>query len=242
MKVQAFVVHLKRATARRPQAERLLAELPVEGMLIDAVDGLALSEAELAGYLEGLHRPRYPFALRRQEIGCFLSHRRVWQEIVDRNVDFGLVVEDDVRLEPGFAAALDFSMRNALISDYVRFPRRLRGEKAREVVASNGNHQLLCPRPAGLGTQAQLVGREAARELLRFTERFDRPVDTTIQMTWQHGVRVLCIRPIVIEEVDHLFGGSTTQGKSRRLKDTVLREFNRALYRAKVRGRLFREA
>jgi hypothetical protein len=31
-----------------------------------------------------LHRPRYPFALRAAEIGCFLSHRRAWREILDR--------------------------------------------------------------------------------------------------------------------------------------------------------------
>jgi GR25 family glycosyltransferase involved in LPS biosynthesis len=241
MKIGGFVVHLKRAAARRSQADRLVAELPVRSSILDAVDGLALTEAEAAVYQPNLHRPSYPFGLRRQEIGVFLSHRKAWRAIVDEGLDFGLVVEDDVRLEQSFPLALTFVTEHAHTGDYVRFPRWARAERGAEI-AADPRHSIFLPRVAGLGAQAQLVGRMAARRLLAFTETFDRPVDTTVQMTWLHGVRVLCARPVVIEEIDHLVGGSVTQGKSRLWRDILGRELKRAAYRTQVRISAWRGA
>ena len=38
-------------------------------------------------------------AISNGEIGCALSHRRVWQQIVDKNIDYALVLEDDVIID-----------------------------------------------------------------------------------------------------------------------------------------------
>ena len=96
--IEAFIIHLARAKARRPQVERILSACPVPAHVIDAVDGRALSTEELqAAYTRrSLHAPRYPFALSVGEIGCFLSHRKAWQAILDAGLDAGLVIEDSV--------------------------------------------------------------------------------------------------------------------------------------------------
>ena len=31
------------------------------------------------------------------EIGCFMSHYNIWQDMVDRNLDTVLILEDDIR-------------------------------------------------------------------------------------------------------------------------------------------------
>ena len=36
------------------------------------------------------------------EIGCFLSHFRVWEQQVERELNEVLIIEDDVRFEPNF--------------------------------------------------------------------------------------------------------------------------------------------
>ena len=80
IRAEAFIIHLARAEARKPQVERLAATLPLPINVINAVDGLALGDREIeAAYRRHLYRPRYPFALRKAEIGCFLSHRKAWQ-------------------------------------------------------------------------------------------------------------------------------------------------------------------
>jgi GR25 family glycosyltransferase involved in LPS biosynthesis len=92
----------------------LKASLPLPVNIIDAVDGLKLSDGEISAvYRKNLHRPRYPFELGKAEVGCFLSHRKAWQEILDRGLDAGLIVEDDVAPdEKAFSEAMAVASKN----------------------------------------------------------------------------------------------------------------------------------
>ncbi|WP_159591628.1 glycosyltransferase family 25 protein [Chelativorans xinjiangense] len=238
MKAEAFIVHLARAHGRARQVERLRQSLPLPVTVIEAVDGQTLPEEKVAEvYKPRLHRPYYPFPLRISEVACFLSHREAWQAIVDRKLDAGLVVEDDVEIDPSrFADVLDLALAHAGRGDLVRFPKKARGEKGR-VAAHSGSARLIAPRHPRLGMQAQIVGRDAAKVLLAFTHVFDRPVDTTVQMQWLHGVRVLSAMPVAIREVAEELGGTTVQGKGKPFAEVLAREVRRAIYRAAVRAR-----
>ena len=91
-KVEAFVIHLARATQRRAQVERIVAACPLKTRVLDAVDGRAMSEDERAAvYRADLHEPRYPFRIGPGEIGCFLSHRNAWQTMLDEGLDASLI-------------------------------------------------------------------------------------------------------------------------------------------------------
>ncbi|NMG40596.1 glycosyl transferase [Chelativorans sp. ZYF759] len=237
MKVEAFIIHLPRATARKPQVSKLAAALPMEVSVVEAVDGMELGDAAIAShYVRQLHRPRYPFALGRGEIACFLSHRKAWREIVERGLDAGFVVEDDVDVETAeFGPTLDLALAHMNPADVVRFPRKA-DDGLGPLVASAGSSGLRTTRRVGLGMQAQLVGREAAISLLSFTEVFDRPVDTTVQMQWKHGIRILTTRPIAIREVAGELGGTTAQKRGpKSLTEKLSREILRARYRFAVR-------
>lgn len=234
---EAFVIHLARAAARRPQVDRLLAMLPMPATVIDAVDGSRLSESELNTVVtQRLHRPYYPFQLRPQEVGCFLSHRRAWAAIVDRDLEAGLIVEDDVDFElEDLRPLLDFVLGAMGPGDYVRFPYRHRYLSGR-VKAKHGSFSLIQPYVVGLGTQMQVVGRDAAERLLAATARFDRPVDTTMQMFWLTRVRMLTAQPLVIREIAGTLGGTLVQKKhAQPLSRTLSREVSRAFYRLRVR-------
>jgi GR25 family glycosyltransferase involved in LPS biosynthesis len=230
--VTAFVIHLRRATKRGEHVRGLIERLPVKAEIIDAVDALDMSNTDIdAVYKRSLHRPHYPFELRVSEVACFLSHRKAWQTIVDRNLDAGLVIEDDVDVDDaGFAAQLTLALEGMKSGDYIRFPCWSRGEKGREI-AKEGVNSIIAPELPGLGMQMQLVGRDAAKALLAATERFDRPVDTTIQMRWLHPIRVLSARPITIREIDFNLGGTVVQGKNKTLLGRLGREILRPYYR-----------
>jgi GR25 family glycosyltransferase involved in LPS biosynthesis len=236
--VEAFVIHLGRATQRRPQVEKLLTELHLPAGIVDAVDGNALSREEIAAvYRRKLHRPRYPFDLRPTEIGCFLSHRKAWQAILDRELDAGLIVEDDVAVDGAlYPRLLAFALANLGDKDVVRFPYRGYTDKG-SVVAREGDLTLAEPRTIGLGMQMQLVSAGAAAALLDATEIFDRPVDTTIQMPGVKGMRVLVARPTAIRQIGHLLGGTVVQKTRKSAGEIVSREIGRALYRSAVRLR-----
>lgn len=234
MRIEGFVIHLARAEQRRPQVEKLRQMLPMPVHVVDAVDGQKLTQAEIdAVYGRKLHRPHYPFDLRAGEVGCFLSHRNAWREIVRRNLDAGLIVEDDVEVDAGLLQRiLDLYAGTFEPSDYLRFPQKL-NEKG-EAVASAGGITILEPVVPGLGMVLQLVGRDAAAALLAETERFDRPVDTTIQLR-RNGLRLLSSRPACVCEISARIGGSVIQKKGKGFAEIISREVRRAIYRAKMR-------
>lgn len=239
MRVEGFVIHLARATQRRPQVEYLRARLPMPVHVVDAVDGRAMTPAEIdAVRRPALYRPHYPFALGAGEVGCFLSHRKAWREIIERDLDAGLVIEDDVAVNvDGFMRVMNVVQEIAGPADFVRFPRRLRGENGPTVGRGEGNCVVIEPRTPAFGMQMQLVGRDSARKLLAATEVFDRPVDAILQMRWLHGSRILSTRPLVIREIAQDLGGTLVQAGRRGLIETIVREVRRPLYRGSVRLR-----
>ena len=95
------------------------------------------------------------------------------------------------------------------------------------------NISIFEPTLIGLGTQAQIVKYDAARQLLERTERFDRPIDTYLQLRWKHRVRVLTVWPNGVREHSSSLGGSLI-GKERSSRDRLRREVLRPLYRAKL--------
>ncbi|MGB3387904.1 MAG: glycosyltransferase family 25 protein [Pseudaminobacter sp.] len=236
MHAEAFIIHLARAQKRRPQVDALKSSLPLPVHVVDAVDGAAMTDKQVATvYRREIHRPRYPFELRKAEIGCFLSHRKVWREIVDRQLDAGLIVEDDVEVDAKlFPAVLAMALANIRPGDFIRFPRRDGTDKGARI--GGEETRMLCqPLQAGLGTQMQLVGRQAAIELLKATERFDRPIDTTLQMRWLSNARVLAAMPVCIRQIDHLLGGTVIQQKAKPFSEVLSREVRRTWYRLSVR-------
>lgn len=239
MRLEGFVIHLARAEQRRPQVETLRDTLPIPVHVVDAVDGRAMTPGEIASvYRPRLYRPRYPFALGPGEIGCFLSHRRVWREIVERNLDAGLIVEDDVAVDTAsLGRLLDLVATAAGPADFVRFPQKERGEAGPVAARGESGALLIEPVTPAFGTVMQIVGREAAARLLALTETFDRPVDVLLQMRWLHGVRILSARPLVTAEISRELGGTLVQSGRRGLLGTVKREIQRPLYRSIVRLR-----
>ncbi len=234
MSLIGFVIHLPRAEARRPLAEALVAGCGVPARLLQAVDGAALPEAEVARvYRPGLHRPAYPFALRRGEIGCLLSHRAAWAALLESEAGAAVVLEDDMEIVPDlFAEALALARRNLGAIGYIQLQTRpVPGVALDREGAAMLYHPALTP----LRTAGQVVGRAAAQALLAATERFDRPIDTLLQMHWLTGVRLGAISPSGLRDRTLETGGSTIQGAKKPLGEKIAREWKRARYRRAIR-------
>jgi len=92
-KVPVFVISLARAEDRRSAIRRHLESYGIEYEIIDAVDGFKLADDDANRLLA----PGY--ALHRGAIGCYLSHVKVYEEIVRREIPVALVLEDDARLD-----------------------------------------------------------------------------------------------------------------------------------------------
>jgi GR25 family glycosyltransferase involved in LPS biosynthesis len=229
--MRSLIIHMPGDTKRAPNVQKLLGILPTP-QVMDAVIGReVMDRVQMRG--GDLHRPVYPFPLSAGEVGCFLSHRRCWQHILDEDLDYALIVEDDLAIDAEhWAQAMTLVTDNADADSFFRLPAKRREASAR-TIATHGEAKLFLPKVVGLQTVAQVVGKHAARRLLDASEVLDRPVDTFLQMHWIHGQQIHTILPNGVSEITSELGGSTIQKKSRP-NNKLGREFKRAVYRAQV--------
>ncbi|MFX0546377.1 glycosyltransferase family 25 protein [Roseovarius sp. S1116L3] len=233
MDLDCFIIHLARAKERAAQVAATQAALPLRCHVMPATDGQSMSGAETRAYTPRALKPRYPFALRPSEVATFHSHRACWQRIVDEDMAAALILEDDLEIDTGvFLPALALAMAHCEDGDFVRFPIKRR-EDAGEDIATDKTIRLSRHDAVALGMVAQLVTKGAARALLAATQRFDRPVDTFLQMTWVHGVRVLTVWPTGIREVSAQLGGSLISRKEG-VWPKLRREVLRPVYRRRI--------
>lgn len=235
-RIETLIIHLARATARRAQVDGLLAGSPYPAHVISAVEGCMLSAEHTERVLSErpLFKPRYPFPLNPGELGCFLSHRTAWQLIVDKDLEAGLVLEDDVALLDGFAEAAAFAAEHVSELGYIQFQTRQILE-CRSLV-KKGNLRILQPAVTPLRTSAQMVSNAAARKLLALTEQIDRPVDTFLQSHWHTGLKPCCVAPSGVEDRTAQSGGSTISTRQP-LSEKLGREWKRLRYRRSVKRR-----
>lgn len=113
---EVFMINLKRRRDRRERMLRALREQEIEVRLLEAVDGKAMnaSQVEALGIqmLPGYKDPYHGRPLTKGELGCFLSHYRIWTEVVERGLQKSLVFEDDLRFEIFFKRRLMNLMRD----------------------------------------------------------------------------------------------------------------------------------
>lgn len=234
-RMHSLIIHMPGSTNRAANVEHLLFSLP-EAQVVKAVNGRDVVARNAMSLRPGdLHAPSYPFRLSPGEVGCFLSHRRCWQRIVDSDWEYALIVEDDLALDPPqWAEALALIEAHADAESFIRLPAKRR-EVAAVQLAQQGDCKLFLPKVIGLQTVAQVVGRAAAKGLLAATTILDRPVDTFLQMHWIHGQRIQTILPNGVSEQTEALGGSTIQ--NRKSGSKISREFKRALYRSQISSR-----
>jgi glycosyl transferase family 25 len=138
--VKIFVISLPDAAERRERAARQLGELGLAFEFFDAMRGEQVIEEgyfERCDAEEWLLNTGHPMSL--GEVGCFASHRALWQKCVDLGEPL-MIMEDDFQLLPGFAGALQEVAENISKCGLIRLQTETRARKER--VATMGDYTL----------------------------------------------------------------------------------------------------
>lgn len=103
-----FVINLEKDIERRKNITAQLEKLNIQYEVFPAVDGRSLSESVLGN----VYDPMKAFnagegALTRGELGCALSHVGVYRKVIEENIPFAMVVEDDAQLYQELPRVLD---------------------------------------------------------------------------------------------------------------------------------------
>ena len=134
-----------------------------------------------------------------------------------------LILEDDARLENGFAAVIGEAMKIAAEWDVVYLARMKRPLRTvRTVAVLDGCRRLIqCRRrTGGIG---YLIRLEAAEALLHYCWRIRTPIDYLYTGWWDNGLRVYAVDPPVVRHAEMPSTIMTWKGgKWPKLKRTAL--------------------
>lgn len=99
--IRTFVINLKRSPHRRAHMEEQLRALNISHEIVDATDGSTLTEKELESlYNKEASLRHIDQVITKNEIACADSHLRIYERIVNENIPYSLILEDDVTLDP----------------------------------------------------------------------------------------------------------------------------------------------
>lgn len=117
-KFEVIVISLKRTEERRKACVGRLQEIGIDPIIFDAIDGneIDLSVIENTNKEFGHQVIKLPYGRKVNidhkfsvgEYGCALSHLQVYEKIIKDNLDFALILEDDVILNKNIFKIIDF--------------------------------------------------------------------------------------------------------------------------------------
>lgn len=195
--IPVFVVSLPEATDRRARMTKVLESLGLDFEFVDAVDGRQFDVANHPNYNASKRLRNFGKHLTGGDIGCILSHKKIYQRMVDGNIEQALVFEDDVILRDAFLPVLEKIKEAPVAYDAVRFfgSPKLERIKARNVYKLDDTHHLT--RHSGLpgGSHATLMTLKGAKKILKHMERNAYPIDALLGRSWLTGLNWYTVRP-----------------------------------------------
>lgn len=173
---QVFYVNLTSRPDRRDFMERQFVKLGIDAERITAVTPGDIS-AEMRDRYCDTTKPRWVSA---PELGCTLSHRAIWQAVVDRNLRYALALEDDMSLSDQLPYAIEAVATHCSSFDVLKAETKLvqilvgRPERTMGALTINRLYSV------HLGTGAYFVSAAGARKLLAASDHFDLFTDCLI--------------------------------------------------------------
>ncbi len=199
MKNKIFVINLDSSTKRWLKIKNQLLKFNLDYERISAVDGRI--EAHInKKYDPYKNKMNYHRPMSKGAIGCYLSHIKCWKKIIKEKLDFGIILEDDVKLIkdlndlPKLLSNENFPKWEYIKIGEVPIKRKT---KVLEQIEHFSVVRYLKKPPAG--TFGQVVSFNGAKKLIKNSQKFYRPVDIDIQYTWEHKLIILGIKPYFVD-------------------------------------------
>lgn len=93
-----FVINLAKDVVRKNHMIEKLDSLNLDYEFIDAVYGLDITDNDMPSFYNAARAIKVRTSLAKSEIGCALSHIKIYQKIVQDNLPYAVILEDDVTI------------------------------------------------------------------------------------------------------------------------------------------------
>lgn len=106
--MECYVINLDRSPDRWEHMQKQLSTIGAQHTSLKiqrvvGVDGSKLTENEISFHQQSafnLSKIACPRDLSKAEIGCYLSHKKCWEKLINSSSDWILILEDDITIFP----------------------------------------------------------------------------------------------------------------------------------------------
>ena len=191
---QLFIINLERSGDRRKYMSDRLNQLSLGFEFYDAVDGAELTEYDLGSYNCEKRLKAFGCDLTPNEIGCYLSHYRLYEKIMSENIQQAVIMEDDVEIADDFPKILHELNGAPDDWEFIRLA-GTRVRKGKEVAKLAGEYRVVRLLNTASGAQAYLINLRGAKKLLKYGREITRQLDMMIDRYWENGLRIMAVLP-----------------------------------------------
>ena len=243
--ITVLVINLKKRPDRLEKISKRLAQLGVEWENIEAIDGQNCEESAL------------DISTKAGEIGflsdntraCSASHYKVWELLISKKVNYGIVLEDDVELSDEFKDLLYDDIWIPKGSNLIKLEKFAPNKVSTILIGAVLSQALENTRHVHemysrhTGAAAYLLSKEGAKKLVNWNSQFTVPVDhllfnETVSKVCTALKPMILIPPIAWQSVE-AGQGSNIVGSYKINQLSKLKKIKRSLKRSYYESRLW---
>ncbi|MBK1790522.1 glycosyltransferase family 25 protein [Persicirhabdus sediminis] len=197
--MKVFVINLKDSVVRRKKCEQVLHGLDFPYEFVEAVDGRGKDAGEMSDlYTDRLRKVHSVRPMSGGEMGCFLSHLRVMEQIANGDLPWAVIMEDDVKL----VGDLNQLMHSLAVYEehweLLYLHRHIASRKEVIEKAIDDHYSIASLRYYDMGTQCYAVTKGAARKFLDSITEIHDAIDMVLCRPWFHGCVIRAIDPPIV--------------------------------------------
>lgn len=210
-----YYISLPNAKSRLKKLRPLIDRLNFPNKKITAINGEMLS-TKFMDDLISKNIFKY-FALRadgikKGEIGCYLSHTRIWQEFLQTNYSYAIILEDDVSFNPDqFNNLLPNLITHRNKWDILKLNKGGNSSLKLPVAKFQDPYKLYYILENHENAAGYIINRKAAITLLNYSKKIALPLDFFIERTWETGLKLLAVEPNLVH-IDYQLGNYNSSG------------------------------
>ncbi len=199
--MKIFYINLDNRTDRKLHIENELKKVGLEAERIPAVTPSDLADLLPAQSEEDLK-------ISKLEMACSMSHRKAWEEIISRNLEYALILEDDVVLSSFLPSFLDLVPKINAGVDIIRVETRFQRVRMCSI-DFNVKSKISLYRPFSelWGAAGYIIKKECAERLLSEPDFFALALDHLLFFPKSHmykTIRCLQCNPGLVMPLDLL--------------------------------------
>ena len=183
-KIPTFIINLKKDTDKKEHMKELCKEFNLKVEFIEAVNGKELSQEKVDSvYSKDEAIKEIGRELSLGEIGCFLSHKMIYQRMIDYDIEEALILEDDIEFDKNLLLVLNQIKSISDRWELILLGHHTESSRDKDTLCSIwqqkyivGKYKLVRPCEIGYGAYGYMINKDGASKLLKQL-KLTKPID-----------------------------------------------------------------